>query len=118
MLNTIDQVVQGSWHKKAYTVALYTSYALFAIALTGIITLDPMYLGTLDTALKYYVSIFLILRFNPWAKRPANKEARDFDRRIAFSGGIFLMLTTTAAGVVRHYATSLASRANKVISVV
>ena len=70
-----------------------------------------MYLGALDTALKYYGSIFLMF-FNQ-GKRPANKEARDFDRRIAFLE-VFLMLTDSC-GVVRHYAASLASRANKVI---
>tara|TARA_Y100000748_G_C15390828_1_gene447470 strand:- start:58 stop:411 length:354 start_codon:yes stop_codon:yes gene_type:complete len=117
MLNALDQVAQGSWHKKAYTVALYVSYALFAIAFTGVVALDPKYLGALDTVLKYYVSLFLMIRFNPWAKRPVNKDAREFDRRIAFAGGVFLLLTTTAAGVVRHYAASLASRAGEAISI-
>jgi len=116
MLDALDQVAQGSWHKKAYTVALYASYVLFAIAFTGVITLDPKYLGALDTVLKYYVSVFLMIRFNPWAKRPVDKESREFDRRIAFAGGVFLLLTTAAAGVVRHYADSLASQASETIS--
>lgn len=117
MLDVLDQIAQGSWHKKVYTVALNVSYALFAIALTGVIALDPKYLGGLDTFLKYYVSVFLMIRFNPWAKRPVDKEAREFDRRIAFVGGVSLLLTTAAAGVVRHYAASLASRASEAISI-
>ena len=116
MLDALDKIAQGSLHKKAYTVALYVSYALFAIAFTGVVALDPKYLGSLDTLLKYYVSVFLMVRFNPWAKRPVDREAREFDRRIAFAGGVFLLLTTTAAGVVRHYAASLASRASGAIS--
>lgn len=116
MLDALDQVAQGSWHKRVYTIALYVSYALFAIAFTGVITLDPKYLGALDMVLKYYVSVFLMIRFNPWAKRSVDKESREFDRRIAFAGGVFLLLTTAAAGVVRHYAVSLASRASEAIS--
>ena len=117
MLDLLDKIAQGSWHKKAYTVALYVSYALFAIAFTGVVALDPKYLGALDTLLKYYVSVFLMVRFNPWAKRPVDKEARDFDRRIAFAGGVILLFTTAAVGVVRHYAASLASRASEAISI-
>lgn len=117
MLEVLDQVAQGSWHKKAYTIALYVSYVLFAIAFTGVITLDPIYLGALDTVLKYYVSVFLMVRFNPWAKRSVDKEAREFDRRIAFAGGVFLLLTTAAAGVLRHYAASFASRASEALSI-
>ena len=117
MLDTLDQIAQGSWHKKAYTVALYASYALFAIAFTGVVALDPKYLGVLDTLLKYYVSVFLMVRFNPWAKRPVDKEAYKFEKRIAFVGGVSLLLTTAAAGVVRHYAASLASRASEAISI-
>ena len=116
MLDTFDQIAQGSWHKKAYTVALYASYALFAIAFTGVIALDPKYLGALETLLKYYVSVFLMVRFNPWAKRPVDKEAREFDRRIAFVGGVSLLLTTAAAGIMRQYAASFASRASEAIS--
>ena len=116
MLDVIDQVAQGTWHEKAFTIAHYVSYAIFAIALTGVITLNPKYIGILNAALKYYVGLFLILRFNPWSKRLKSKATRDFDKRIAFTGGIFLLLTTTAAGVVRQYATSFTSQASHAIS--
>ena len=53
--------------------------------------------------LKYYVSIFLILAFNPWTRDSMNKESRKFSQQIAFSGGIFLLMTTTIVTVVKQY---------------
>ena len=111
MISSLVELTTGTWHKKAYISFLYASYVLFIIAFTGIITIDPMYLSTLETVLKYYVSLFLIVRFNPWAKRDTDKETRDFDQRIAFAAGFFLLLTTTAAEFVQEYVTKIATKA-------
>ena len=111
MIALVDELIEGTWHRKAYSTILYTSYLLFAIAFTGILAIDPSYLSTLDMVLKYYVSIFLIARFNPWARKAMNNESRDFDRRIAFSAGFFLLLTTAAAELVQKYVTKIATEA-------
>ena len=111
MIALVDELIEGTWHKKAYSTVLYASYILFAIAFTGILAIDPSYISTLDMVLKYYVSIFLIARFNPWAKKAMNNESRDFDRRIAFSAGFFLLLTTAAAELVQKYVTKIATEA-------
>ena len=90
---------------------LYASYILFGIAFTGILAINPTYLSTLDTILKYYVSIFLLFRFNPWARKAIDSEARDFDRQIAFAAGFFLLLTTAAADLAHKYVTEIAKQA-------
>ena len=95
-------------------VVLYASYALFAIAFTGVIAIDPKYLGVLDAVLKLYVSLFVIIRFNPWAKKAADKKAWYFDRRIAFSGGV-LLLTGAAAGIINKFADKAASHARTIL---
>jgi len=84
---------------------LYTSYFLFFIAFTGIIAISPGYLSTLEDYMKYYVCFFLLLRFNPWvSKNIRNKpEEAEFDRRIAFSAGIFLLFTTTLTDIGEKY---------------
>lgn len=114
MITPVDTLTQGTWHKKAYTIVLYASYILFAIAFTGVLAIDPSYLSTLDMIMKYYVSVFLIIRFNPWAKKAINKESRDFDRRIAFAAGFFLLLTTAAAELVQKYVTEIATQATTI----
>ena len=44
----------------------------------------------LHVYMKYYVSIFLIIRFNPFT----NSHFTEFDRKIVFSSAIFLLTTT------------------------
>lgn len=93
----------AAWHQKLYIYSIYISYFLFAIAYTGIIAISPDYLQTLNTFIKYYVALFLVIRFNPFIKSGRYKNLASFDRRIAFSAGMFLLLTTTAIQVAKSY---------------
>ena len=52
----------------------------------------------LGTVMKYYVTIFLLLRFNPLTKT----KFTDFDRRIVFSSAIFMLTTTTISQYARN----------------
>jgi hypothetical protein len=92
-----------SWHHDLFIYGMYLSYILFAITLTGILYIDPVYLTALRTFLKYYVCAILILRFNPFVTGSTKPSDIAFNRRIAFSAGIFLLLTTTATSVVQGY---------------
>ena len=101
VLRTLEEWTGLTWHRNAFVIGLYTSYLLFALALTGIVHIDPRYLGTLEAALRYYVCLFLIIRFNPVSRRRhASKKTADFDRRVAFSAGVFLLLTTALTNIV------------------
>ena len=84
-------------HHKIYFYGLYFSYILFFIAFTGIVSISPKYLTTLDKILKYYVATFLILRFNPFISIGGNSlEDLEFDKKVAFTAGIFMFLTLAA----------------------
>lgn len=93
----------ATWHQKFYIYSIYLSYFLFAVAYTGVVAISPSYLQTLNTFIKYYVSLFLVIRFNPFIKSNEHKNLASFDRRIAFSAGMFLLLTTTAIQVAKSY---------------
>ena len=101
LLHRLVAWTEEPWHQKAFVGGLYLSYALFAIALTGIVKLDGSYLNTLESVLRYYVCFFLILRFNPWASHKRGRDAAtvEFDRRVSLSAGVFLLLTTTLTKV-------------------
>jgi len=76
--------------------ALYLSWILYFTAYFGIIYSGPTHqelMGLLDNIMKYYISLFLIIRFNPFYKT----NFTNFDRKVVFSAGIFL-ITTTALG--------------------
>lgn len=105
MLQEIKKIINSSWHRDMYTYGLYASYVLFFIAFTGVYALSPKYLTTLESIIKYYVCGFLLLRFNPWVSDAArNKpENAEFDRRIAFSAGIYLLLSTAFVDIAQDY---------------
>jgi hypothetical protein len=82
-------------HQNIFYTALYLSYFLYIIAFFKIESYDPKYLELLDTIIKYYVIIFLLLRFNPFVKQKFN----EFDRTIVFSSAIFLLTTTAFSDI-------------------
>ena len=90
-----------SWHKKLFLYGNYLSYILFVTAFSGILYVSPSHLDTLTTILKYYVCVFLLIRFNPLVKITARDA--EFDRKVAFSAGVFLLLTTTATTIAKEY---------------
>jgi hypothetical protein len=93
------------FQQKIYKFVLYTSYVLYALSILSIYTKAPEYLTTLNVLLKIYVSLFLIVRFNPFVKIAFT----EFDRQIVFSAGIFLALTTT---ITQYLQQSIASTLN------
>jgi hypothetical protein len=105
MLKQLASIVNSNTHKKLYEYAETVSYILLFIAFTGVFAISPKYLNTLDTLIKYYVCGFLLLRFNPWvSKTIRNKpESAEFDRRIAFSAGVFLLLSTAFTDIAQDY---------------
>ena len=98
-----NKLLKQEWHQKTYLYILYLSYILFGLAFTGVVTINPSYLATLENILKYYISIFLIIRFNPWFNTPAKTERGKFDRQISYSAGIFLLFSTAATSVAKRY---------------
>jgi hypothetical protein len=86
-----------NWFQKFYYIVLYSSYALYAIALLGIASIAPAYLNTMNMVLKYFIIGFLMVRFNPWIK---NQEFSAFDRTIVFSAAFFLLATTSITSLV------------------
>lgn len=104
---SLSSLASTSWHHDFFIYGMYLSYALFAITLTGILYIDPVYLSTLRMTLKYYVCAVLLLRFNPFVKISNKTSDIEFNRRIAFSAGIFLLFTTAATNVVENYLNSI-----------
>ena len=87
------------YYQRFYLTIFYLSWILYFIALFGITTFNPKYLDTLNLIIKVYVSLFLIIRFNPFTKLKIN----NFDRNIIFSSGIFLLSTTAITELIRSF---------------
>ena len=82
-----------------FTIVLTLTWILYISILLGLSTSAPNYLSDLQYYTKVYVSLFLILRFNPFRK----VKFTELDGKIAFSAGIFLLGTTAIHSIVlRH----------------
>jgi len=92
------------WYQQIYLYSIYLSFLLFGLTLTGIADIAPDYSLNVQLFLRYYVCIFLILRFNPYTNNmKISKNDALFDRKVAFTSGIFLLLSTSIMDVITKY---------------
>ena len=68
-----------------------------------VLRLISLYLSNLESWIKYYVCFIILIRFNPFIAEKHLKNNTDFDRRIAFSAGLFLLLSTSLFDIVNSY---------------
>jgi hypothetical protein len=75
-------------HEIIFYVISISSFLLYFIVFFGLSIHAPQYLSYLEVFIKIYVSLFLIIRFNPFK---STYEFNDLDRKIAFSAGMLLL---------------------------
>ena len=76
-------------HEFVFNITLYISYILYIFAYLQVGFYNPKYLDVVQDIMKYYVTGFLLIRFNPFVKT----DFTEFDRRIVFSSALFLLAT-------------------------
>lgn len=87
--------------KELFLYALYSSYVLYFIVLLGVGGFAPAYLNYVRDFLKYYVGILLVILYNPLTYK--ERKFEEFDRRLVFSAGLFILLSTTALIAIEQY---------------
>ena len=103
MFEYLIKFTEQKWHQKLYYLLSYFSIFLYILAFIGLSLSAPNYLLLLQEIMKIYISIILILRFNPFHKIKFNKNNYEFDRKLAFSSGVFLLLTTGITTYIRSF---------------
>ena len=96
----IKERMNSIW-QKVFLYAINVSYILYLIVLLGVGGYAPQYLDYLLNFLKFYIAFILIILYNPLVR--VKKKFDEFDRRIAFSSGIFLLLSTTIIASLEEY---------------
>lgn len=89
-------------YKKIFLYGINLSYILYFIVLFGVTGYAPEYLNYLRNFLKVYIAVLLIVLYNPYIFRKKS-EFGEFDRKLVFSSGIFLLLSTTLIGGIEEY---------------
>ena len=87
-------------YENIYHLILYSSYILYFITLIGVSIVNPKYFTLLQDILKYFVILFLLIKFNPFQKNIVFKE---FDREVVFSSALFLLATSSITMIVKNY---------------
>ena len=108
VMDYLHKITGQKWHKTAFMAGLYISYILFGLTAVGVAIIHPSYLSFVEQALQLYVSIFLIIRFNPFTRDKVTFD--QFDAKIAYTAGIFLLLTTVFTTLLRYTITYLQAR--------
>jgi hypothetical protein len=90
---------------KLFDIFIIISYLTYALILLGITTTKPKYLVYMDTIVQAYISLFLIIRFNPYR----NILFTELDRKICFSAGLFLFTTTAINRIMINYFDNIAA---------
>uniref|UniRef100_A0A6C0B001 Uncharacterized protein n=1 Tax=viral metagenome TaxID=1070528 RepID=A0A6C0B001_9ZZZZ len=103
ILNFLQKFSNITWHQKLYIYGSLISSILFFISIMGITYVDSKYLTSLHTILKIYVAFILLIHFNPFIEYKKSQSQQNFDRKIAFSAGVFLLLTTTIVSSIESY---------------
>tara|TARA_Y100000741_G_scaffold296530_2_gene237275 strand:+ start:592 stop:891 length:300 start_codon:yes stop_codon:yes gene_type:complete len=71
---------------------------LYLLSISGLFIIPNNNLDLYSSFLKTIVSLFLMIRFNPYGKFKFNK----LDRKIVFSAALFLFSTTTVNDFIKY----------------
>ena len=91
------------FQNKAFDIIIYITWILYISIALGLSANSPQYLDYLHSFVKIYVSLFLIIRFNPFRR----VKFTGLDAKIAFSAGVFLLATTAVNTILKNYLSDL-----------
>jgi len=84
-----------------FLYSLRASFILYIIILLGVGGFAPQYLEQLKSFLRIYIGTLLVIYYNPITYN--ERKFGEFDRQLAFSSGIFLLLTSTIIASIESY---------------
>ena len=88
-------------YQKIFLLGINITYVLYILVVIGISTYAPKYLETVKTFLKIYVGLLLVILYNPITYKES--KFTDFHRKLVFSSGIFLLLSSTLISGIEIY---------------
>jgi hypothetical protein len=88
-------------YQNIFLYGLNASYVLYFLAILGAGSLAPEYLSTLRGFLKIYIGLLLVGLYNPITYK--DRKFTDIDRKMGFSAGVFLLLSTTLVSSIEAY---------------
>lgn len=85
---------------KAFDYYIAFSYFIYGAVLLGVFTTVPEYVTVLNSIIKVVIALVLLYKFNPFQQ---NYTLTKFDKKIVFSSGVYLLLTTVIGEYLVEY---------------
>lgn len=89
-------------HEIIFLYSIYLTYILTFLIILGLSTLAPIYLKYLKTFLQVYIGLILVFFYNPISYNK-DKKFTEFDRKLIFTSGTFLLLSSVLITYVDDY---------------
>jgi len=82
------------FHRHLFQAFIYFSYLVYLGVAIGFLNHEPAYFVTMSYYMEIFIGIFLLWRFRPHYIFPNHAPNwDDFDRKVAFSSGLFILTT-------------------------
>ena len=86
---------------QAFITITVITYILYFGSFLGLLSSGTaQYITIIHKYMEIYVSLFLVYRFNPFK---TNNTFSELDRKIAFTAGTFLLMTSTIGMYLKQY---------------
>lgn len=92
---------------KAYNYYIIISYVIYFAVLIGVFSTVPQYVVVINSFIKIVIACILLYKFNPFQQ---NYILSKFEKKIVFSAGIYLLLTTFVGEYLVSYQDKLEKR--------
>uniref|UniRef100_A0A6C0CID5 Uncharacterized protein n=1 Tax=viral metagenome TaxID=1070528 RepID=A0A6C0CID5_9ZZZZ len=89
-----------TFHTSTYLWLVLIVHIVYLAVLVGIVDTAPEYIDKLESYIKVYVALFLVLRFN---KYTGTSTFTPLDRKIVFTAGLVVLSTSALNWVVDSY---------------
>ena len=86
--------------ENGFIIFVIISFIIYLSTALGIAIISPTYIDTLDYWVRFYIALFLLIRFNPFVGKI---HFTDLDRKIAFNAGLFLLTTIGVKQILQNY---------------
>ena len=96
-----------------FNIAIIMVYILTVASIFGLSSSAPAYLYILNTIIHTYIGCFLLYRFHPF--RETHTTFSELDRKVAFSAGVFIIMTTILGASLYRYIKKTQETAKNVV---
>jgi len=79
------------WHENIFLIVSHLTWIIYFLSIFGISIFGIKFFNNAQEIIRIYISLFLIIKFNPFTNK---KSFTDFDKRIVFQAGVFILSTT------------------------